>query len=1117
MVREDADDRGRPAVAVVGEGDAVETVRERLRGTGTVVQSGADHADHADVVFCAPERVASTADTVDVPVVAVVDSAPANRPRETTPGSMPDDHVPNGSAAASEDGKPDEDADRLAIERAALRDGACDVYRAGSDPAPPRLASWLAGPRFADPRSGSLGDARSASRVDVADGTHRPGEDARESPAGEASARGAADVAAGLATLGDGFVVLDRRWRLRSSGGDGSTLLGVGSPGTGGDRSTALAASQEGTTGTGSKADRPRGVDLSGEDPARGGATEAASIWRRRPELVGTGLRTACWNAVVDRADGVTPEASRTGATPRTVAFGIDDRQLEATVVAAADGVVVRLRDVTESTAVRREHDEYERILSTIEDGVYVLDENFRIVRINEAVSEMLGYRREELVGSHATMLADQSVIAEAAETIGEILRSERETGRLDADLRTKRGEPLPVETRFSALTFGDDSYGSVGVIRDITDRRRYERTLETLYRSTRDLFASDTRREVADLVVDTAAEVLDLRTVVVYLFDEVDGRLVAAASGAGDRSDRALPREGPLWESYVDGELRTIPVPAALPESSDVVGSAEADEVETGTSKADEVETGTGFDDTNGTSERSADGGDEDPAVAVPLGEHGLLVAAAPTGDEGTTARGWQTLTNLLAANAEAAFDRLERTMELAHREQLVARRNEELTRLNEFNRLIRDVNRALVEADTREGIERAVCDRLAASSMLTFAWIGEYDPADGTLEPRAWAGAERGYLDEMAAAADRDEPARRAARLGEVVVVDDIAHGVQESEWRGRAVSREFRSVAAIPLVYEGYVYGALAAYAGGTAAFDDVTRQTLAELGVTTANAINSAQAKASLASDAAVGLDLRVEAPNGPLARIAAALDASVELDGSVPRPNDRTLLYLSVRRDDVDRRRGDADDAGAVTNGGSDGSEVGGDDATGARTDGDALDTDALASAVEARVTGVAAVERAAVVAERERGLSLEVETAGPSVPGRLASYGATVRSATADSTGVDASVALPQTASVREFVETVADAYAGTELIARRPGGETARERADVEAALTTDLTDRQREALRTAYHAGYFEWPRDRDAREVAESLGVTQPTFSRHLRVAERKLLDRLLDGDV
>ena len=59
-------------------------------------------------------------------------------------------------------------------------------------------------------------------------------------------------------------------------------------------------------------------------------------------------------------------------------------------------------------------------------------------------------------------------------------------------------------------------------------------------------------------------------------------------------------------------------------------------------------------------------------------------------------------------------------------------------------------------------------------------------------------------------------------------------------------------------------------------------------------------------------------------------------------------------------------------------------------------------------------------------------------------------------------------------------------------------------------------LTDRQCEVLRTAYRMGYFERPRDANARDVADALDIAPSTFAEHLAAAQRKLLEETLSGD-
>lgn len=58
-------------------------------------------------------------------------------------------------------------------------------------------------------------------------------------------------------------------------------------------------------------------------------------------------------------------------------------------------------------------------------------------------------------------------------------------------------------------------------------------------------------------------------------------------------------------------------------------------------------------------------------------------------------------------------------------------------------------------------------------------------------------------------------------------------------------------------------------------------------------------------------------------------------------------------------------------------------------------------------------------------------------------------------------------------------------------------------------------LTDRQREILTTAYEMGYFEYPKDANAGDVAEALGIARSTLVEHLSTAQSKVLGELVDS--
>jgi PAS domain S-box-containing protein len=173
------------------------------------------------------------------------------------------------------------------------------------------------------------------------------------------------------------------------------------------------------------------------------------------------------------------------------------------------------------------------------------------------------------------------------------------------------------------------------------------------------------------------------------------------------------------------------------------------------------------------------------------------------------------------------------------------------ELERVSE---VVREINRKLVRASTREQIERGVCETLSDSDPYRFAYVGEYDPETGAVEPTAWAGVEAGYLDELEVTATEEPtgrgPGGRAIRTREVAVVQDVRDDPEFEPWRESAIERGYRAVAGVPLVYRDRLYGLLGVYADRTGAFDDEERSILAELGADIAHAIHAVELREEL---------------------------------------------------------------------------------------------------------------------------------------------------------------------------------------------------------------------------------------------------------------------------
>lgn len=129
----------------------------------------------------------------------------------------------------------------------------------------------------------------------------------------------------------------------------------------------------------------------------------------------------------------------------------------------------------------------------------------------------------------------------------------------------------------------------------------------------------------------------------------------------------------------------------------------------------------------------------------------------------------------------------------------------------------------------------------------------------------------------------------------------------------------------------------------------------------------------------------------------------------------------------------------------------------------------------------------------------------------------LAQEGAFLRHVDSDD-GVSTLVAeVPPQIHAGRIVTTFLEKFPHAELLARRqlPYSTPVFNRRQFEESVSELFTDRQREALYTAYDAGYFEWPREINGEELADELGVSPATFHEHLRAAERKLVSFLADS--
>jgi len=193
-----------------------------------------------------------------------------------------------------------------------------------------------------------------------------------------------------------------------------------------------------------------------------------------------------------------------------------------------------------------------------------------------------------------------------------------------------------------------------------------------------------------------------------------------------------------------------------------------------------------------------------------------------------------------------------------LANRLQNVVAQYRSQQRADEHQRItevIRNLNRALVRADTTDEIEQEVCAILSDADPYLTACIADVNTDTLQIEPRTWAGDDAGYFEALQMSVADDAPGRhapggRAYHEREIAISQNISDDPHYQDWRGAATERGFQSLAVVPLEYDADLYGLLAVFANRRYAFDESEQELLSELGDDIAHAMQARETKSTL---------------------------------------------------------------------------------------------------------------------------------------------------------------------------------------------------------------------------------------------------------------------------
>ncbi|MFH1147664.1 MAG: PAS domain S-box protein [Pseudomonadota bacterium] len=143
------------------------------------------------------------------------------------------------------------------------------------------------------------------------------------------------------------------------------------------------------------------------------------------------------------------------------------------------DGVIFDITDRKQAEEALAESEQrFRTIVETAQEGIWVLDADHNTSYVNQRLSEMLGYSPQEMLGRHLHDFMDE----EGGEQARQFEERRRAGIREIHEFRFVRKNGSSVWTLISTNPFFDHKgryTGALGMLTDITDRKRWEGTLQ--------------------------------------------------------------------------------------------------------------------------------------------------------------------------------------------------------------------------------------------------------------------------------------------------------------------------------------------------------------------------------------------------------------------------------------------------------------------------------------------------------------------------------------------------------------------------------------------------------------------------------------------------------------
>jgi len=404
--------------------------------------------------------------------------------------------------------------------------------------------------------------------------------------------------------------------------------------------------------------------------------------------------------------------------------------------------------------------------------------------------------------------------------------------------------------------------------------------------------------------------------------------------------------------------------------------------------------------------------------------------------------------------------------------RKRRLERQRNELNSVSKIQSLIQRSIQSLSEAPTREAIRRNVCDSLVAAEYYESAWIADVEYGADELTNLYTAGVKSDLLASITEHGIEEQElsvVTEALDTGQPQVITDVESSpLLPPETRRLCAKHGHQSILTVPITINSSVVALLTVGTAREHAFGSRELNAFSVLADLIAFSLTAVEGKRLLLGEGTVEYEFKF--PTGTvLAELTREYGGKVTLDTVLPISQQGCHCYFVAEPE--------------------------------------------LPPELVKAVTASTKVNQFKLVDAWNSGTRYEaVLTDSPLVT--LAETGTDVVGKRAVDGNAYIYVRTTKERSSAELLNALKETYPGVELVSQRIH-ESTETMASLSQWLDEHLTTKQRQMLEGAYYQGYFAWPRENSAEEVAESFGITSSTFHAHIRKANQTLLAAVFDG--